>query len=116
MSAAVTDPYSVSCSPTRRATTHLGLRQTRRERVGRRALGGIGGVGDLALALDHLHVARCGGQRQLARQQVIAGVAVGDLHDVAAPAELLDVITKNDFHGSPPNPSSKAAGPAAAPA
>ena len=52
-----------------------------------------------------LHVARRRRQRQLARQQVVARVAVGDLHDVAAPAEVLDVITKNDFHGSPPSPS-----------
>ena len=37
-------------------------------------------------------------QRQLARQQVVARVAVGDLHDLAAAAEVLDVLSKNDFH------------------
>ena len=36
---------------------------------------------------------------QFARQQVVAGVAVGDVDDVAPLAERLDVAEENDFHG-----------------
>ena len=40
-------------------------------------------------------------QRQLARQQVVARVAVGHLHDFAAVPDVLDVVSKNDFHECP---------------
>ena len=51
-----------------------------------------------ALALDLLQVAGRREERQLARQQIVARVAVGDLHDFAALPDVLDVISKNDFH------------------
>ena len=54
-----------------------------------------------ALALDLLPVAVGDEQRQLARQQVVARVAVGDLHDLAAAAEIVDVLSQNDFHRYP---------------
>ena len=47
---------------------------------------------DLALALDVPLVAVGRRQRQLARQQVVARVAGGHFHDVAALAEVLDVL------------------------
>jgi hypothetical protein len=55
-------------------------------------------LGDLALALDLAFVRFSDRQRQLARQQIVAGIAVGDLHDITAAAEIVDVFTKNDFH------------------
>ena len=42
-----------------------------------------------------------GQQRQLARQQVVAGVAVGHFHDLAAAAQVFDVVAEDDFHASP---------------
>jgi len=51
-----------------------------------------------ALALDLLLVAVRGEQRELARQQVVTRVAVGDLHDFAAPSEVVHVLSENDFH------------------
>ena len=55
------------------------------------------------LALDHLLVARGREQRQLARQQVVARVAVGDFHQLAAPPEVVDVFSQNDFHELTPS-------------
>ena len=51
-----------------------------------------------ALARNLLQVARRGDQRQLARQQIVARVAGGDLHHFAALADVFDVISQNDFH------------------
>src|SRR5581483_155411 len=39
---------------------------------------------------------------QLARQQVIAAVAIGNLHDFSAKAQVGDVFSQNDFHGDSP--------------
>ena len=62
-------------------------------------LGGFAALSGLITldAVDHAIRAKFGGR-----------VAEGN---VAAAAEVLHVITKYDFHGSPPSPSSKAAGP-----
>src|SRR3954471_10612879 len=54
-----------------------------------------------ALALDLFLVALGREQRQLARQQVVAGVAVGDLDDLAAAPEVVDVFSQNHFHDRP---------------
>ena len=59
---------------------------------------GLFGVELHLLALDHLLVARGAEQRHLARQQVVARVAVGDLHEVAAASEVVDVFSQYDFH------------------
>ena len=52
--------------------------------------------------LDVAAIALRGRQRQLARQQVVAGVAGGNLHDLAAFAQILDVLSENDFHRPTP--------------
>src|SRR6185436_8707113 len=52
-----------------------------------------------ALPLYLLPVAGRHRQGQLARQQVIARVTVGDLHDLAAIPEVLDVRSQYHFHG-----------------
>jgi hypothetical protein len=49
------------------------------------------------LALDLPFVAGRHGQRQFARQQEIARVAVGDLHHLATIAEVFHVLSENDF-------------------
>ena len=41
----------------------------------------------LALELDHLHIAGSREISQLSRQQIIAGITVGDLYDLAGAAE-----------------------------
>ena len=68
------------------------------ERLGDLLLLGLLGLELRALALDLLLVALGREQRQLARQQVVARVAVGDLHDLAAAPEVVDVFSQNDFH------------------
>jgi hypothetical protein len=52
---------------------------------------------DLALALHVLAVCVGRRQRQLPRQEIVAGVAVGHLHDLAALAQIVDVFSENDF-------------------
>jgi hypothetical protein len=39
-----------------------------------------------------------GGLGQLSRQQEVAGVAVGDVDDLAAQPDLLDVLEEDDLH------------------
>ena len=71
------------------------------DRLGDLLLLGFLGVELGALALDLLLVAVGRQQRQLARQQVVARVAVGDLHDLAAAPEVVDVFSQNHFHIQP---------------
>ena len=98
MSAVVTEPYSASVSPTLRAMTT----STPASAIGHASRGlpllGFLGVELGALALDLLLVAVGRQQRELARQQVVARVAVGDLDDLAAASEIVDVFSQNDFH------------------
>src|SRR4029079_18745587 len=54
-----------------------------------------------ALALDLLLVAVGRDQRELARQQIVARVAVGDLHHFAAAAQVVHVLSQNHFHDRP---------------
>ena len=84
MSADVTEPYSASVSPTLRADDDLDAAHPRRDGFGGRLLFRFLRVELHALALDLLQVARRGDERQLARQQKVARVAVGDLHHFAA--------------------------------
>src|SRR2546427_2525617 len=49
--------------------------------------------------IEVLEVARGGAQRELFRDEEVAGVAVGDVADLAAAAELLHVVEQDDFHG-----------------
>src|SRR2546425_12437168 len=55
-------------------------------------------VDDLPLALDVLLAALGSPQGELPRQQVVAGVAIGDLYSLAALAQIVDVLSQNDFH------------------
>src|SRR5215510_1535311 len=48
--------------------------------------------------LEVLEIARGGTERQLLGDQEISRVAVGDVADLAAPAELLHVVEQNDLH------------------
>src|SRR5687767_9461627 len=82
----------------------LGLLEPLRQRLGLLLLFGLADVGDLALALNLPPVPLGDGERQLARQQVIARIAVGYFHDIAAAAQFVDVLSQNHFHRW--NPSS----------
>ncbi len=99
MSAVVTDPNSTSFSPTLPRDLDFEAAHARRQRFGDLpSLRPRLRLELLALALDLLLVAVGGEQRQLPRQEVVARVAVGDLDDLAALAEMVHVFSKNDFH------------------
>ena len=98
MSADVTEPYSASVSPTLRVMTTSTPLIRAAMASARVFLFRFFRVELHALALDLLQVARRREQRQLARQQIVARVAVGDLHHFAALPDVLDVISQNDFH------------------
>jgi hypothetical protein len=56
---------------------------------------------DFARATDLLGLALCAARRddrQPARQQEVAAVAVLDLHDVAGRTEVVDLCSKNQLH------------------
>src|SRR5690606_22685316 len=72
--------------------------------LGLTALGGVAGLARLVLGGDPLLVSLGGLESQPVRQQVVAGVARLDLHQVARLAERGDGLTKNQFdHGSAPS-------------
>src|SRR3954469_15904910 len=52
----------------------------------------------ITLLLDALQVPGRRFVGEIARKQIVASVAVLDLHDVPGLAEVLDGLTKNDFH------------------
>src|SRR4029453_11689508 len=58
----------------------------------------VPGVLRALLVLDDLQVAGRGRVGELLRDQVVAAVAVGDSHRLAALAELLDVLSQYDVH------------------
>ena len=62
----------------------------------------LGRLEAIALLLDALQVARRRLVGEAAREQIVAGVARLDLHDVARLAEVLDRLAKDDFHGETP--------------
>ncbi len=78
----------------------LNLVQLGRQRFSRRLLlRRLAHCGGLHL-LDHGLVGRRRFNRQLARQQIVAPVTVGNLHHIAAMSKLVDVFLQNDFHCS----------------
>jgi hypothetical protein len=78
---------------------HEALALTGRERADFLELLSLARVGFRTLALDLPLVLVVHRQRQLAREQVVARVAAGDPDDLAAPAEMLDMVLENDFDG-----------------
>jgi len=60
-------------------------------------------VGSGLLAPGDIHRAGVGHSGQLAREQKVAGVAVGDLVDLVLLADALDVLLQNHFHDSIPH-------------
>ena len=76
----------------------LGLRDPLRHALGLLALFGVARLGRLLLALDLALVGLGHGEGQLARQQVVARVALRDLHHVAAAPKVVDMLSQNDFH------------------
>jgi hypothetical protein len=72
--------------------------EPRGDGLGRAALFQVARFGNLAFAFNPLAIGICGRQGELARQQKVAGVAVGDLDDLAALAQVLDVVSQNDVH------------------
>ena len=102
MSAVVTDPYNASVSPTFRLISRLSMAaEPFADRVGHFLFFGLDGVQLRPLALDLLLVPVGDEQRKLARQQIVARVAVGDLHDFAAASQVLHVLSKDNFHERP---------------
>ncbi len=98
MSDVVTDPYSASVSPTRRVMTTSTL-ASRSACASTTLRSSASLASNLARSRSITFLLPVGGEQgELARQQVVARVAVGDLHDFAAPTEIVDVVSKNDFH------------------
>src|ERR1051325_5278080 len=62
----------------------------------------FGRLESFALQLNALKVAGGGFECDAAGQQIIAGVAVGDFHDLSRLAEVFNGLAKNDFHGGTP--------------
>ena len=60
-------------------------------------------IGCGLLAAGHVHSAGIRHSGQLAREQVVAGVAVGDLVDLVLLANALDILLQNHFHDSIPH-------------
>ena len=60
-------------------------------------------IGCGLLAARHVHSAGICHSGQLAREQKVAGVAVGDLVDLVLLADALDVLLQNHFHDSIPH-------------
>ena len=52
----------------------------------------------LPFGLDDFQIAGSYGIGQLSRQKEIAGIAVGNLDDLAGASERIDGFAKNDFH------------------
>src|SRR5690606_5964891 len=82
----------------------LHLTQASCQRLGLAALGGLAGLARLGLGGDPLLVPLGGLESKAVREQVVAGVARLDLHQVARLAERGDGLTKNQFdHGIAPS-------------
>ena len=78
----------------------LDVRHARGDGLGDLPLFGFLRVELRALALDLLLVAFGRDERQLARQQVVARVAVGDSDDFAALSQIVHVLSQNHFHSA----------------
>ena len=55
-------------------------------------------IGSSFLAAGNVHSAGICHSGQLAREQIVAGVAVGDLVDLVLLANALDILLENHFH------------------
>jgi hypothetical protein len=73
--------------------------EPRADRLGGATLLGFTGLDQLAFALDALLVGIGRQQGQLARQEVVSRIAVRHLDDFPAAADVLDMVSQNDFHG-----------------
>ena len=98
MSVAVTEPKSVPVSP-----AGTSKRSSAPSSVWRDLLGLLEGLSLVprALLLVLAQLRDLGRRRRLGelpRQQVVAGEPRGDVHDLAAQAELLDVLSEDDLH------------------
>ena len=94
MSAAVTEPNSLPSSPTRAENVSDTSSSFVAIPCGRAATLVLGGLEARLLLRDALQVARRRRVGDAAREQVVAGVAGRDLHDVAGVPELLDRLAK----------------------
>src|SRR5260221_6111647 len=81
------------------ADLDLELADPLRDRLGRALLFEIARLGELLFPLDLALVVVGHDERELARQQVVPSIAGRDLHDVAAAAQVFDVLSEDDFHG-----------------
>ena len=54
----------------------------------------------MAFELDDLQISRRRQISQLSRKQIIAGVSIGNFHDLTGTAKILDGFSQNDFHFS----------------
>ena len=97
---AVTEPKSEPVGPALDVEAKLGRLEPRRDRL--RLVDGLclvpGSQGIAALQLPH--EAGSGRLGEAARKQEVARVAASHVDDLAAQAEALDVLTKNDLHES----------------
>ncbi len=69
-----------------------------RDRFSRRLLLELAHLGDFLFPIDLPFVGLGHGERELARQQVVARVAIGHADDVAAVAEIVDGFLQDDFN------------------
>jgi hypothetical protein len=88
----------VLANPTR--DLDLELSQPLRDRVRVPALLRVAHLGELLLAFDLPFVVVRDRKSKFPRQQIVPRVSLGDLHHVAATAEVIDVFSENDFHDS----------------
>jgi len=98
MSALVTDPKRASVFADLAGDHNLGAAEAIGDGLRHLLLLGLFRIELHLLALDDLLVAFGGQQGHLARQQVVARVAVGHLHEVAAASEVVDVFSQYHFH------------------
>src|SRR5580765_5485713 len=66
-------------------------------------------------AFEVLHIRRGGVQGKLLRQEIVAGVSVGDVPNVSTPTESADIIEQDDLHREAPFILSRTSGRAARP-
>ena len=105
MSDDVTDPKSRPPSPARASIWIVG-RELVGDRLRRLPLAPVAGVAAAAHRVGLLLDARGRAQREPARHEEVAGVAVGDVDEVALLADVLDVGAQHDLHHAS-SPSSR---------
>ena len=98
MSAEVTEPNSLPSSPHAGGEREGDLLQLLGESLGRGAALVLFGLEAGLLLGDALEVAGRRFERDAARQKKVARVTVRDFHDVTGATQVLDGLTKDDFH------------------